>query len=103
MNSAVNCGRLFADVFHDVDLAAVGPADLVDVFAEHPERRPDSLPARNLDAGFETSIGLSEFALRFEAGRGVIARDAIRTCVLLLQSGDDEIPIALQRVLRARG
>src|SRR5579862_9916307 len=33
MNSAVDKRRLFADVFHDVDFAAAGPACFVDIVA----------------------------------------------------------------------
>src|SRR6185503_648285 len=38
MHRGVDGPRLAADDLHDVDLAARGPADLVDVRAEHPER-----------------------------------------------------------------
>src|SRR5579864_6741536 len=60
ISRAVNCAvyhcRLLADVLHDVDLTALGPADFADVISEHPECRPDPLPLRDLDAGFEASI-----------------------------------------------
>src|SRR6267143_992593 len=59
--------RLLADVFHDVDFAALRPADGADVIAKHPESGPHSLPRASLDAGFEAAIGLAEKALSFEA------------------------------------
>src|SRR5262249_20385984 len=35
VQGAMNCTRLLADVFHNVDLAALRPIDLVDVVAQH--------------------------------------------------------------------
>src|SRR5450755_224325 len=62
ISGAVNCAmddrRFAADVFHDVDFAAGRPADFFNVIAQHPERGPDSLPVRNLDSGFKTSVSL---------------------------------------------
>jgi hypothetical protein len=58
MNGSMDHRRLLADIFHDVDLATRRPLLLVDVVAQHPERRPHSLSARNLDSGFEAAIGL---------------------------------------------
>src|SRR5450631_4579673 len=58
VDGAVNQRGLFADVFHDVDFSAGGPAGFVDVDAEHPEGGPDALSARNLHAGFEAAVGL---------------------------------------------
>src|SRR6267154_1743019 len=55
-----------ADIFHDVDFAALGPTDGRDVVTKHPEGRPHSLPGRNFDAGFEAAVGLAETALGFE-------------------------------------
>src|SRR3974390_483689 len=60
-NCAVNNPRLFADVLLDVDFATIGPVRFVDIAAKHPERWPDSLPAWDLDACLETSVGLREF------------------------------------------
>src|SRR5277367_2230503 len=37
VNRAVNLSWLFANIFHDVDFAAVGPAGFIDVVAQHPE------------------------------------------------------------------
>src|SRR5215469_3422496 len=56
----VNRTWLLADVFHDVDFAARGPARGGDVFAKHPESRPHSLPCGNLDARLKATIGLAE-------------------------------------------
>src|SRR5260370_18745723 len=72
-----NDARLLADIFHDVDFAARGPADGSDVVAEHPEGGPHSLPCGYFYAGFEAAVGLAEEALGFEASGGVIAGDAV--------------------------
>ena len=58
----VHRGRLSADVFHDVDFAALRPADALDVVAKHPERRPEALPAWDANARLESAVGLSEVA-----------------------------------------
>src|SRR5437016_4470013 len=39
--------RAGAEMLHDIDLTATGPAGLADVLAQHPERGPD--PARSRD------------------------------------------------------
>src|SRR5437764_15469124 len=76
VNGAVNQTRFFADIFHDVDLAAGGPAGFVDVVAQHPKCRPDALSARNLDAGLEAAVGLRKFAKCLQARRSVGYREA---------------------------
>src|ERR1035438_2332745 len=72
VHAAVLDSRLLADIFHDVDLAAVGPTDLGYVIAHRPERRPDALPVRELDAGFDLAIGGGELAFGLETARGVV-------------------------------
>src|SRR4029077_13019864 len=57
VNGTVYNRWLFANVFHNVDLAEIGPTGFVNVVAQHPEGGPDSLATRNFDAGFEASIG----------------------------------------------
>src|SRR5258708_17039834 len=73
MERTVDRARLLANIFHDVDFAALGPADGADVIAKHPEGGPHSLPRGYFDAGFEAAVGLAEEALSFEAGRWLIA------------------------------
>jgi hypothetical protein len=51
------------EVLHDVDFAAGRPADGTDVFAEHPERRPDALPERQPDAGDDQTVLPTESVL----------------------------------------
>src|SRR5712692_8797432 len=101
MQRAVNDARLLADIFHDVDFAALGPADGADVIAKHPEGGPHSLPRGYFDAGFEAAVGLAEEALSLEAGRCVIAGDAVAAGIRLSLRGDDEISALQLRVLRA--
>jgi hypothetical protein len=91
------------DVVHDVDLAAGGPALAVDVRAEHPERGPQALAARDLDAGFEASVRLCEAAFRRESRRRVVARDAVAARESLGARGDDERAAADDRALGAVG
>src|SRR5215469_6691327 len=62
VNRAVDERRFLADIFHDVDLAALRPSALTDVVAEHPESGPDALTAGNLNAGFEASVFARELA-----------------------------------------
>src|SRR5437660_10782285 len=78
MKSAMNNRRLLADIFHDVDLTAVGPMNSIDIVAQHPECRPDALAKRNLDPRFETAIGLAELGLREQSGRGIVATNFVR-------------------------
>src|SRR5207247_2425724 len=47
---------LFADVLHDVDFAARGPAGRGDVVAQHPESGPQPLPARYLNPGLDGPV-----------------------------------------------
>lgn len=62
--------RILALDFHDVDLAARGPADSCDAVTEHPESRPDSLPFRRVDACLDPRVDAKRlFALRFESSR----------------------------------
>src|SRR5580698_2035091 len=93
--------RLFADIFHDVDLAAVRPRHLVDVCAEHPERWPDSLSPRNLDSGLESSIRLRKFPRGLQARRSVVAHHSLGAGVLLLENFDNEVAILLVGIPRA--
>ena len=48
VDGAVDGGGLFADVLHDVDLAALWPSGGGDVIAEHPEGGPDALACGDL-------------------------------------------------------
>ena len=103
VDGAVNDVGLFADIFHDVDLAALRPADGVDVVAEHPERRPDALALRDFDAGFEAAESLREEPLSFQARGSVFAGDVITAFVIFFARGDDEIAVFDVRVLGAVG
>src|SRR6185369_13695581 len=66
--------RVLALNLHDVDLAARRPADRADAVAEHPERRPDSLTFRRVDARFDPRVDAERlFALRLHSSRSVLA------------------------------
>src|SRR5437773_2628668 len=56
VHRAVHPAGLLADVLHDVDLAARGPADGGDVVAQHPESGPQPLPARYLNTGLDATV-----------------------------------------------
>ena len=73
VEGAMQDARLLATVLHDVDLAAVRPAHLLEVGPQQPERRPDPLPHRELDARLEPAARLLEEALRVDAARRVVA------------------------------
>src|SRR5215469_8022208 len=74
---AVHGSGLFADVFHDVDFAAPGPAGGRDVVAEHPKSRPHSLPFRDFDASFKAAVSLGEKPLGLEPSGSVVVRRAV--------------------------
>src|SRR6266481_2212033 len=103
MQGTVNGGGFLADIFHDVDLAALGPAHGRDVLAEHPQRGPHSLPCRDFDSCLEAAISLREEALRFEACGRVSARHAVGAGVVLFLRRDYQIPFFSIRVLKATG
>ncbi len=104
VDRAVDGVGLEADVLHDVDLARVGPADAADVVAEHPERGPHALAARELHARLEVAVGLGEPARRVQPRRGVLAAAVPAVVVrgVFLAGGDDEVARAVgRRVARA--
>src|SRR5947207_9650886 len=73
MKSAMNNRRLLADIFHDVDLATVGPVRGRDVRTQQPKCRPDALAMWNPDSCLKPAIGLAEFILSEQPGRSVVA------------------------------
>src|SRR5580658_2541053 len=91
MQGAVDRSGFLADIFHDVDLATLRPTGRGNVFAQHPERGPHPLSFWDFYACLETAVGLREKILRFEAGGGVVARDAVSGGIRFLLCGDDEI------------
>src|SRR5271165_3172591 len=93
---------LLADVFHDVDFAALGPVDGGDAVAEHPKCGPDALASGNFYARFESSIGLAEEIFRFNARGGVVTGYGAGSRCLLLR-GDDQIARLHVGVLRVIG
>ena len=62
---------LAVDGFDDIDFAAGGPGNLIDVFAEHPEGGPDALAGGERDACFYGAVGKAELALGNHSRRGV--------------------------------
>src|SRR5580692_7876100 len=90
MNGSPNLGRLRPVVLHDVNLASTRPGDAV--IAHHPERGPDRLARRDLNAGFESAVLklLAEGAveLRLDTGRIV--------CRARIVGLDHQVPVAVQ-------
>src|SRR5690606_19456103 len=70
---AVGQVRFEADVFHDVDLAALRPADVAEIVAQHPERRPDALGLRQPDARLDAAMAELALAARDHARGAVLA------------------------------
>src|SRR6266851_7965583 len=103
MKRAVNYGRFLADVFHNVDLAASGPAGGTDIVAQHPKRRPDTLSIRNLEPRLKPSIGLRELIPGEQPCRSVIAGDVIRPRERFLYCFDHQQATLDVRVDRAVG
>src|SRR5687767_6984825 len=100
MYGPVHGVRLAADILHHVDLAAPWPADGVDVGAEHPERRPESLSARDANASFEAAVGRLETASSYQPRRGVSTCPvpaAVGRIVRLGPRGDDEAASSVER------
>jgi len=63
MNRAMYDRELFAYVLHDVDLTTSWPMDSVNIAAQQPEGRPDSLTIGKFDTRSEASIGRRKFIL----------------------------------------
>src|SRR5260221_7493400 len=100
MQRAVNGGWFTSDVLDDVDFSAFRPADVFDVGAEHPERRPQSLAVRDLDARFKSAVRRREAVQGFEARGRVFSRDAIGTGVAFLKSSDEQLAALNRNILR---
>src|SRR5713226_1248973 len=103
MQTAVHLCRFFADVLHDVDLAAKRPFRGGDIVAEHPERRPDSLALRDPDPCFEASVLLSELPCGLQPCRGVTTCNAMWVCISLARCCYDKLAVLLMSVLRPGG
>ena len=87
-----------ADVFQDVNLATGGPAFRVNVGAQHPERGPDSLSARDFDARLDATVSPGPLALGIQTRRGVTA-----AAVTFLVGFDDQLSSFNAGVVGARG
>src|SRR5438067_604983 len=98
MKRSMDHRRFPADIFHDVDLAAVGPMNSIDIVAQHPERRPDALAKRNLDPGFDTAIGLAELVLRQQPGGSIVATNLVSAGKSFLDRIDDQRAVLTVRV-----
>src|SRR5438046_2654314 len=72
MHGAVHPARLLADVLHDVDLAAPGPAERGAVVAQHPEGGPQALPARDLNPCFHAPVAPRPQPSGLESGGRVV-------------------------------
>src|SRR5205823_2413666 len=71
VHRAVYPAGLLADVLHDVDLAAPGPAGGGDIIAQHPESGPQPLPTRYLNTGLDATVLPRAQPLGLKPGRGV--------------------------------
>ena len=98
MKSAINNRRLLADIFHDVDLATVGPVRGRDVRTQQPKCRPDALAIWNPDSCLKPPIGLAEFILSDEPRRSVVAGDAVGPGKRLLYRFNDQRPAIEMRI-----
>ena len=92
----VHAARLPADVLHDVDFAARGPADLLAATPEHPERGPHTLPARDTNPCLDAAVLPRCQALGLEASRRVLP-----VSKRLLTRIDDEMAVFDARILGA--
>src|SRR5215472_6713082 len=100
VDGPVHQRRFFADVLHNVNLAAFWPAGLRDVVPQHPKRGPNTLTFWDFHAGFEAAVLLGKLAERLQARGSVVAGDAVRAGVFFREHSDDQVPALLDRVLR---
>ena len=98
VNGSVNLVRLFADVLHDVDLAAVRPVSRL--VAHHPKRRPHSFACRNLDASLEAAVTLRELAFAVNTRGCIVPLRAVSARVGLLRGPNDQRPVFKMQVVR---
>ena len=68
----VNVFRVFSDEFEDVDFAATGPTDGINIVAKDPDGGPDSGALRDFGADFDLAEFPTRESLGVKAGRGVI-------------------------------
>jgi hypothetical protein len=81
--------RLPAEVLHDVDLAAIRPADRADVGAQHPEGGPQPSTGRDLDPRLDPAVRQLESALRQESSGRVLARPVVALEAGFRRAGGD--------------
>src|SRR5947207_6247362 len=98
MKRAMDCGRLSSDVFHDVDLTAIRPANALDVITQHPEGRPDALSIRDLNPRFKTAEGLAEFVFCKQPRRSKAAANVVRPLESFFEYCDYQQAISEMRV-----
>src|SRR6266702_2214358 len=98
MHRAVHPARLLADVLHDVDLAARGPADRDAVIAQHPKGGPQALPTRDLNPCFHAAVAPRAQPLGLESGGRIVTISERLTASL-----DDEVAACDTRVFGAVG
>ncbi len=66
---SIDMGRVFANIFHNVDFTASGPSDLANVLAEEPEGGPDALTHWELCSSFDFTVGSEELVSCYHSSR----------------------------------
>src|SRR6266540_1103401 len=91
-------GRLAPTILHDVELTALRPRRRRKATPEHPERGPESLPSRQLDACFYTAGLDMHLAARRDLGGRVPARTVVTGQARGSTPGDDQqLPLSTER------
>src|ERR1035438_8801349 len=106
MNTAVNGGRLTADVLKDIDLPARRPwlrAAIVGAVPQHPESRKNALSGGNPDARLKAAVKLFELAPRIQTRRSVVVDMAVRAGNGLPDGRDCQIAVLQPDISRVVG
>src|SRR6516164_9807699 len=104
MDRGMDSCRFTTNILHDIDLATLRPAYLINILTQHPERGPDPLARRYLHACLNAAIAEGKLSLGDQASGSVAARAIPAGIVVrILQASFDHqmaLPILVRIVVR---